>query len=61
MSDRMDALLKPQDVADRFQVSVKTVYRWSREGYLKPIRTHGGRTLRFRPADVEALYQDDAS
>ncbi len=60
MSDQTDALLKPQDVADRFQVSVKTIYRWSREGYLKPIRTHG-RTLRFRPSDVEALYQDEAS
>ena len=59
MSDRTDApgLLTPPEVAAEFRVSVKTIYRWSREGYLTPIRPRG-RALRFRRADVDALLKD---
>ncbi len=50
-------LLKPGDVAEIFQVSRKTIYRWCKTGYLNPVRTDSG-SLRFRRADVDALVED---
>lgn len=47
-------LLTSAEVAQRFDVSTRTVARWVREGRLPAVRP-GGRFLRFREADVEEL------
>src|SRR3954452_21693351 len=49
-----DQLLTPQDIADRCQVSTKTVLRAIRAGRLRACRlgTRGG--FRIHPADAEA-------
>src|SRR3954453_20949660 len=49
-----DRLLTPQDVADRCQISTKTVLRAIRAGRLRACRlgTRGG--FRIHPADAEA-------
>ena len=49
-----DRLLTPQDVADRCQISTKTVLRAIRAGRLRACRlgTRGG--YRIHPADAEA-------
>lgn len=43
------------EVADAAKVTRTTVSRWVRDGSLPAIRLPGGRTLRFRRADVDAL------
>lgn len=59
-SDSAD-LLTPEQVAQIFQVTKKTIYRWSQAGYLKPLRQTAGGKLRFRRDDVDALLAQDAS
>jgi excisionase family DNA binding protein len=49
-------LLKTEDVAERFQVTRSTVARWVASGDLVAVKTPGGR-LRFRPEDVERLFE----
>lgn len=49
MVETMDA----HEVAELFQVTTPTVYRWAREGILPARRI--GRILRFNKADVEAM------
>lgn len=51
---RIDPLLTPGEVAERFRVSPRTVGRWAKEGKLKPVRTLGGHR-RYREADIRAL------
>ncbi len=46
------ALLTPAQVADAFQVDVKTVTKWAQAGKLASIRTPGGHR-RYRRSDVE--------
>ena len=58
-------VLRPQDLAARFGVSLSTVYRWVRNGALPPPRRLGGGArswptdevwralLRFKPSDGE--------
>jgi excisionase family DNA binding protein len=48
------ALLTVTEVADRAQVSVRTVWRWVDEGRL-PIVRLGPRIVRFHPHDVDVL------
>lgn len=45
-----------QEVAAKFRVDPRTVRRWVANDQLAAIRI-GGRLLRFRPEDVEALLQ----
>jgi excisionase family DNA binding protein len=51
----MEKYLSRQDVAEVFGVSDKTVQRWVSRGLLKGSHL-GNRTVRYRPADVEALF-----
>jgi excisionase family DNA binding protein len=51
-----DRPLSTKDVADLFGVSQQTVGNWAKSGKLPSFSTPGGR-LRFRPEDVEALYE----
>lgn len=52
----MDKLLTLKEVAERLRVGRSTLYRWVREGRLKPHRLPGGR-MRFYEEDVERLLQ----
>ena len=47
-------LLTVFDVADLLAVAEDTVRRWEREGKLRGLRP-AGHSVRFDPADVEAL------
>ena len=57
MADRspIEPLLTIDDVADRCQVSTRTVRRWIKSGDLRAIRL--GRQLRVRPIDLENLLK----
>jgi excisionase family DNA binding protein len=46
-----EKLLTPEQVADRLQVTVQTIYTWIRSGYLPSIKV--GRLWRIRPDDLE--------
>ena len=46
-------LLTAKEVADRFRVSIQTVYRWGQDGTLQRVQVGG--TVRFRHHDVTAL------
>jgi excisionase family DNA binding protein len=52
-SSALEAMLKPQDVAEFLGVPVATLYRWRYEGE-GPRAVRVGRHLRYRPAEVEA-------
>jgi excisionase family DNA binding protein len=45
-----------EDVAEALGVSIKTVKRWVRKGYLRPSRI-GVRTVRFLPEDIEEFVR----
>ncbi|MGC5012470.1 helix-turn-helix domain-containing protein [Streptosporangium sp. DT93] len=55
---RPKPLMKVPEVAALFDVDPETVRVWVREGKLAARRTPGGRGLRFRRVDVEALLID---
>lgn len=46
-----EKLLTPDQVAERLQVSVQTIYTWMRSGYLPSVKM--GRLWRVRPNDLE--------
>ncbi len=55
MTDRgLEALLTPADVAERFQISTKTVLRAIRSGRLCAYHLGARGAYRMRAADVEA-------
>lgn len=49
-------LLTVEEVAEIFQVSPRTVWRWVHAGKLPEIRTPGG-TIRFHRDDIAALVE----
>lgn len=51
-----EKLLTPQQVAERLQVTEKTVYRWLTEGRLGGLKM--GRLWRVRPKDLDAFLGD---
>jgi excisionase family DNA binding protein len=53
-------LLTAAEVAERFRVSVQTVYRWGKDGTLPGAVTLGG-VRRFRREDVDRLLSGDAA
>jgi excisionase family DNA binding protein len=50
-----DRLLTAREVAERLGFSPETVLRWTRAGDLPALRL--GRSLRYRPADVDAWLE----
>ena len=54
-----ERLLRPREVATLFDVSVKTVGRWARDGRLPYIRTVGGHR-RFPVRTVQHLLRVSA-
>jgi excisionase family DNA binding protein len=57
---QLEPLLTPADVADRCQVSPKTVMRAIRAGRLRAYRLGTRGAYRLRAADVEAWLADSA-
>lgn len=54
-----ECLLRPEQVAVRFNVSPRTVTYWAWRGKLPSVRTPGGQ-YRFRPSDVNALMEAES-
>ena len=52
-----EEFLSPEDVARRLDVNVQTVRTWIRSGKLPASRLAGGRILRVREADIEAILE----
>lgn len=50
-------LLTKQQVADRLQISLRTLERWKDQGILVPVE-FPGRNVRYRVKDVDALAAD---
>lgn len=50
-----EKLLTPEQVADRLQVTVQTIYTWLRSGFLPSIKI--GRLWRIRPSDLEEFIR----
>lgn len=59
MGDRPVRLLTVGEVADLFQVSPRTVFRWMAQGRLPAIRV--GNITRVRPEDLEAFFESHRS
>jgi excisionase family DNA binding protein len=55
----MKQLLTPKKVAERYDVSVKTIYKWAESGRLPSIKL--GYLLRFDPDAVEAFIDNGRS
>ena len=49
----MDKLLTQQDLADRWQVSVRAIEQWRKQGVLQPCK--GVPAIRFHPQYIEQL------
>lgn len=47
--------LTPEQVAERLNKTLSTLWRWEKEGYLKPFRF--GRKCRYRESDVVKVEQ----
>ena len=58
--ERLERLLTPADVAERCQVSQKTVLRAIRAGRLRAYRLGARGAYRLRAADVEAWLAETA-
>ena len=55
------SLFRPDEVAEIFQVSVKTIYSWHNEGKLPGLKV-GDKCLRFqRPVIISIISKDPAS
>jgi len=50
-----DKLLTPEQIAERLQVTVQTIYSWMRSGYLPSVKM--GRLWRARPEDLEEFIK----
>ena len=55
----IDGYLTPAQLADRWQVSLRTVQRYLSEGRIKAIKLPGGQ-YRIRPEDADAAIEASA-
>ncbi|WP_050899193.1 helix-turn-helix domain-containing protein [Marinitoga piezophila] len=51
-----DEFLTKKEVAKLLKVSEVTIYRWSKQGILKPIKI--GKKVLFKRADIEKLLNE---
>jgi excisionase family DNA binding protein len=49
--------ISPEEFAELFGISRDTVYRWIKQGRLKPVAI-GPRVWRFRPSQIEAFINE---
>lgn len=59
MKNQTDNIMRPEEVAQLFKVSVRTVARWADQGLLPHFKTVGGHH-RYRRAEVEAILEATA-
>lgn len=52
---QQEAYLSNDEVAAKLRVCKNTLWRWNRDGYLKPFKV--GKKLFYKSSDVEALMQ----
>jgi len=51
-----EELLRPRDVVKIFGISVKTLWKWQREGIIKAVKLPTGK-LRYPRSEVERLWR----
>ena len=52
-SARNEKYLTRGEVCDRLEISLPTLHRWVKDGYLKPVEI--GRAKRYRESDINKL------
>lgn len=50
-------LLTAKDVAEMFQVKIRTIRQWTYDGILKPVTIPGIRSVRYRSEDIQKLLK----
>lgn len=55
----MEKLLRAGEVADILAIATSTVYQLAREGKLPCVKVQS--SVRFRPADIQAWLEENAS
>lgn len=49
-----DILLTPDEVASKYRISKVTLWRWAKDGLLKPVKM--GRKSFYRQVDIERVF-----
>ena len=49
-----DILLTPDEVASKYRISKVTLWRWAKDGLLKPVKM--GRKSFYRQSDIERVF-----
>lgn len=60
VSTQTDRLISRKELAERFNLSIKTLKRREKAGLLRPL-TLGPRTVRYRLSDILAIEEDAAA
>jgi len=51
-----EELLRPSEVAKKFGISVKTLWKWQRKGIIRAVKLPTGK-LRYPKSEVERLWR----
>ena len=52
-----ETLLTPDEVASKYRISKVTIWRWAKEGLIKPVKM--GRKSFYRQSDIERVFDLD--
>ena len=52
-----ETLLTPDEVASKYRISKVTLWRWAKDGLLKPVKM--GRKSFYRQSDIERVFELD--
>lgn len=52
-----ETLLTPDEVASKYRISKVTLWRWAKDGLLKPVKM--GRKSFYRQSDIERVFNLD--
>ena len=52
-----EILLTPDEVASKYRISKVTLWRWAKDGLLKPVKM--GRKSFYRQSDIERVFDLD--
>lgn len=52
-----ETLLTPDEVANKYRISKVTLWRWAKDGLLKPVKM--GRKSFYRQSDIERVFDLD--
>ena len=55
--EETDILLTPDEVASKYRISKVTLWRWAKDGLLKPVKM--GRKSFYRQSDIERVFDLD--